>query len=154
MKKMQVLLFVLATLCLACWLGMRKPYSPSDDLPMVTYQAFDVKGIAADAGETLAEKARQWPGITAVTFNPSSELLVLSFTEVTNEQELLGKIQANSSVAVSKKIFPKPDGPQCPVPMSLIVAFPTYLFWAGAVLASIWVASLLIIPFQKRFNFG
>lgn len=154
MKKMQILLFVLAVLCLASWLGMRKPYSPSDDLPMVAYQAFDVKGISVDAGETLAQKARQWPGITAVTFNPSSELLVLSFTNITNEQELLGKIQAQTSVTVHKKVFPKPDGPQCPVPISLIAAFPTYLFWAGSVLASIWLLSLFILPFQKRFNFG
>lgn len=154
MKKMQILLFVLAVLCLASWLGMRKPYSPSDDLPMVAYQAFDVKGIPTDEGETLAQKARQWPGITAVTFNPSSELLVLSFTNATNDQELLSKIQANATVAVSKKVFPKPDGPACPVPMSLIVAFPTYLFWAGTVLASIWLISLFVQPFQKRFNFG
>lgn len=154
MKRMQILLFVLAVLCLASWLGMRKPYSPSDDLPMVTYQAFDVQGIDLKAGETLAEKARQWPGVTAVTFNPSSALLVLSFTNVTNEPELLGKIQAGTSVAVSKKIFPAPSGPQCPVPMSLIAAFPGYLFWAGLLFSVAWLGSVLTLPFQKRFNFG
>ena len=131
MRKINLLLLVLTTVCLAGWMGMRKPYSPSDDLPLVTYQAFDVAGISDEDGESLAQKVREWSGITATTFNPDSDLLVLSYNNEHSEATLLPKIQACTSVAVSKKIFEKPAGPECPVPMSLIVAFPTYLFWAG-----------------------
>lgn len=154
MRKIHLLLLVLAVVCLGTWMGMRKPYSPSDDLPLVTYQAFDVAGISDKAGEALAQKVHEWPGITATTFNPSSDLLVLSYTEEHTEAALLSKIQANTSVAVSKKVFEKPAGPACPVPMSLIVAFPTYLFWAGVFFSTCLLLSFYFLPFQKRFNFG
>lgn len=154
MRKIHLLLLVLSMVCLGAWMGMRKPYSPSDDLPLVTYQAFDVAGISDEAGETLAQKVRQWTGITATTFNPDSDLLVLSYTEEQSEAALLSKLQATTSVAVSKKIFEKPAGPECPVPMSLIVAFPTYLFWAGVFFSTCLLFSFYFLPFQKRFNFG
>lgn len=154
MRKIHLLLLVLTMVCLGAWVGMRKPYSPSDDLPLVTYQAFDVAGISDEAGEALAQKVRQWPGITATTFNPISDLLVLSYTEEQSEAALLSKLQANSSVALSKKTFEKPAGPACPVPMSLIVAFPTYLFWAGVFFSICLLLSFYFLPVQKRFNFG
>lgn len=154
MKKIHLLLFVLAVVCLGSWMGMRKPYSPSDDLPLVTYQAFDVAGIGDEDGESLAQKIREWSGITATTFNPSSDLLVLSYTDKYSEATLLAKIQANTSIAVSKKTFETPAGPQCPVPMSLIAAFPTYLFWAGIFFSACLLLSFYFLPFQKRFNFG
>lgn len=154
MRKIHLLLLVLAMVCLGAWMGMRKPYSPSDDLPLVTYQAFDVAGISDEAGEALAQKVRQWAGITATTFNPDSDLLVLSYTEQQSEAALLSKLQASTSVAVSKKTFEKPAGPECPVPMDLIVAFPTYLFWAGVFFSTCLLISFYFLPFQKRFNFG
>lgn len=154
MRKIDLFLLVLAVVCLSSWMGMRKPYSPSDDLPLVTYQAFDVAGINDEDGEALAQKVRQWSGITATTFNPDSDLLVLSYTEAHTEAALLSKIQANTSTTVSKKVFEKPAGPACPVPMSLIVAFPTYLFWAGIFFSICLVISFYFLPFQKRFNFG
>lgn len=154
MRKIHLLLLVLATVCLGAWMGMRKPYSPSDDLPLVTYQAFDVAGISDEAGEALAQRARQWPGITATTFNPNSDLLVLSYTEEQSEATLLSKLQASTRIAVSKKTFEKPAGPECPVPMSLIVAFPTYLFWAGVLFSACLVLSFYFLPFQKRVNFS
>lgn len=154
MRKIHLLLLVLAVVCLGAWMGLRKPYSPSDDLPLVTYQAFNVADISDEAGEALAQNVREWPGITATTFNPSSDLLVLSYTEEYTEAALLAKIQGISSVAVSKKTFEKPAGPECPVPMSLIVAFPTYLFWTGVFFSACLLISFYILPFQKRFNFG
>ena len=154
MKKIHLLLFVLAMVCLGSWMGMRKPYSPSDDLPLVTYQAFDVAGIGDEDGESLAQKIREWSGITATTFNPNSDLLVLSYTDKYSEATLLAKIQANTSVAVSKKTFETPAGPQCPVPMSLIVAFPTYLFWAGIFFSTCLLFRFGLPLFQKRLNFG
>jgi hypothetical protein len=154
MRKIHLLLLVLAMVCLGSWMGTRKPYSPSDDLPLVTYQAFDVAGISDEDGKALAQKVREWSGITATTFNPDSDLLVLSFTEEHSEATLLPKIQACTSVAVSKKTFETPAGPQCPVPMSLIMAFPTYLFWAGILFSACLVLSFYFLPFQKRFNFG
>lgn len=154
MRKIDLFLLVLAVLCLSSWMGMRKPYSPSDDLPMVTYQAFDVAGISDEAGEALAQKVREWSGITATTFNPDSDLLVLSYTNEHSEANLLTKIQANTSVTVSKKTFEKPTGPECPVPMSLIVAFPTYLFWAGIFFSTCLLFRFGLPLFQKRLNFG
>lgn len=149
MRKIHLLLLVLATVCLGSWMGMRKPYSPSDDLPLVTYQAFDVAGISDKDGEALAQKIREWSGITATTFNPGSDLLVLSYTTEHSEATLLPKIQAYTSVVVSKKTFEKPAGPECPVPMSLILAFPTYLFWAGVFFSACLLLSLYFLPFQK-----
>ncbi|AEE54065.1 hypothetical protein Halhy_6245 [Haliscomenobacter hydrossis DSM 1100] len=154
MRKIQVLLLVLAVVCLAAWIGLRKPYSPSDDLPLVTYTAFDVKGISTAEGETLAQRTRQWPGITATTFNPASGLLVLSYTNALTENALLAKLQANTSTPINKKVFEKPAGPACPVPMSLIAAFPGYLFWAGLLFMGSLVLSLFMLPMQKRLNFG
>ncbi len=107
MRKIHLLLLVLATACLGSWMGMRKPYSPSDDLPLVTYQAFDVAGISDEDGEALAQKVREWSGITATTFNPDSDLLVLSYTKEHSEATLLPKIQAYASLAVRKKLGKK-----------------------------------------------
>ena len=154
MKKIQVLLLVLAIVCLSAWIGLRKPYSPSDDLPLVTYTAFDVKGISVAAGEALAQRTRNWSGITATTFNPASGLLVLSYTNAFTENSLLAKLQANTDTPISKKVFEKPAGPACPVPMSLIAAFPGYLFWAGLLFTGSLLLSLFMPPLQKRLNFG
>jgi hypothetical protein len=131
---------LIALSCLAGWLWLRKPYSPTDELPAVAYTAFNVEVPDSVAGLSLAKAARGWKGVTASTFNPASGLLVVSHTAKTSERDLMGRLQILSSKPVSKKIFPEPVGAKCPVPQAALAALPNWLLGAGIVLGLGFVA--------------
>ena len=124
-------LAAVALLCLSAWLWLRKPYSPTDDLPAVSYTAFNVTVPDSVAGFALAQAARGWTGVTASTFNTGSGLLVLSYTKEATEEDLLSHLQLLTSKPVSKKVFPEPTGRKCPVPQAAIAAIPTWLLGTG-----------------------
>ena len=135
---MQVFRFSLAVFaffCLAGWLWLRKPYSPTQDLPAVAYTAFEIKVPTEKAGLSLAQAARGWKGVTASTFSPASGLLVISHTTEVSEQKLQGNLEILSSKPVSKKVFPEPSGPKCPVPQAALAALPNWLLGAGIAMA-------------------
>lgn len=135
MRFSQISLGIVALFCLAGWLWLRKPYSPTQDLPAVSYTAFTVETPDSVAGQALAQAARGWNGVTASTYNHTSGLLVLSHTAVLSETDLQGRIQILSSGAVSKKVFPEPTGAKCPVPQEALAALPYWLLGIGIVLS-------------------
>lgn len=134
MHTLRILLAFFAFLCLAGWLWLHKPYSPADDLPTVTYTAFQVNAPAAEAGRALAKAARGWEGVTASAYNISSGLLVLSHTEFLSEKDLQSRLNILTATPVSKKIFPAPTGSQCPVPAAALASLPQWLLGIGLVL--------------------
>lgn len=135
---------LIALSCLAGWFWLRKPYSPTQELQAVSYTAFNVVVPDSTAGLSLAQAARGWEGVTASTFNPKSSLLVVSHTQALPERELLGKLQILSSKPVSKKLFPEPVGPKCPVPQAALASLPNWLLGSGIVLGLgfIWLSFL------------
>lgn len=146
---MSTLRFSMAALSLlffAGWYWLHKPYSPTDDLPPVAYTAFEIHPPSDKAGELLADAARSWKGVTACTFNATSRLLVLSHETTLTEKELQGRLAILSSKTVSKKTFPEPTGPKCPVPQDAIAAIPGWLL-GGAVISAL---GFLLTFLRKR----
>jgi hypothetical protein len=143
MPALRISLALFAFLLLAGWMWLRKPWSPTDDLPAVTYTAFQVTVPDAEAGKALALAARGWQGVTAGIYNPSSSLLVLSHTDALSVQDLQSRLNILAAAPVSQKTFAVPAGPQCPVPASALAALPQYLLVAGLVLALCSVALTL-----------
>lgn len=131
MQIARIALGLIALVCLGGWLWLRKPYSPTDELPAVAYTAFEVEVPDSTAGIWLAKAARGWQGVTASTYNPSSGLLVLSHLESISVQELQSQLQILSSRRVSKKVFPEPSGAKCPVPQAALAALPSWLLGLG-----------------------
>lgn len=132
MKLLHWIIGGLAILCLAGWLGMRTPYSPSQDLPLVAYTAFDFQDIEQSKSEALLQDARNWDGITAATYNPDSRIMVLSHEERIPAQDLLTRLSKEAGAPIAIKVFPEPAGPKCPVPHGeIMAAFPTWLFYGG-----------------------
>lgn len=140
---------VFALGCLAGWLQLRKPYSPTEALPAVSYTAFNVEVPDSVAGLALAQAARGWEGVTASVYNPNSGLLVISHTQEISERDLLGHLQILSSKPVSKKVFPEPVGAKCPVPQAALSALPNWLLGAGL---SLGLCFVVLSIFQKKSN--
>lgn len=149
MRSLRFVLALFSFLCLAGWLWLRKPYSPTDDLPTVTYTAFQVNVPTAEAGRALAQAARGWEGVTASTYNPASGLVVLSHTESLSEQDLQSRLNILAAAPVSKKTFPVSAGPQCPVPASALAALPQWMLGAGLALG-LTVLALSFTGTQRR----
>ena len=122
---------LIALICLTGWIWLRKPYSPTQELPAVVYTAYNVEVPDTIAGIALARAARGWQGVTASTYNPGSSLLVLSHTTNISAQALLARIQILSPNPVSIKVFPEPVGPKCPVPQAALAALPNWLLGMG-----------------------
>jgi len=131
MKFLRVLLACLSLVCLAAWLWLRQPYSPTQELPPVLITAFEVAAPSPAEGEALSALAQTWRGVTAASYNPASQLLVLTHEEAMAPTDLLTQLQAQTAVAVSQKIFPAPLGPKCPVPQAALTALPGYLLAGG-----------------------
>lgn len=147
MKILRVFLAVSALFCLGGWVWLHKPYSPSDDLPGVLYTAYELENPAG--GNELAGTARAWKGITAVSFNPISSLIVLSHHADIPVENLRERLQSNTSGRVQLKIFPEYAGPKCPVPQEALAALPVFLLKTG-IAASL--AFLLLFFWPRVIN--
>lgn len=146
MKLFRIALAALTALGFGAWFWLRQPYSPTQDLPAISLTAFNLASSDPELGQWLALQARTWPGVTASTYNPVSQLIVLAHTETQEISDLQQQLQAFSSVQVSQKIFPEPSGPKCPVPQSALATVPT-LCLAVASMAAL----LLTLTFMRRF---
>lgn len=126
--------FLLLSLLLfiAWWLN-RRPVSPTDSLPAVAYAAFSVDIPTSRAGQSLAQAARQWPGVTASTFNEISGLIVLIHTTDTDAGALRNRLEELAAGPVLPKQFAPAKGPQCPVPHDMLKWIAS-LYLGGAVL--------------------
>lgn len=122
---------VFSTLCLVTWLYLRPAYSPTQSLDPVAYTAFSISPPTEVAGYALAQAVRGWQGVTASTYNHQSGLLVICHTEKAPEASLLDRLQILSATKVSKKVFPEPVGPKCPVPQAAFAALPTGFLLLG-----------------------
>lgn len=146
MRYFQYSLAVFALAALAGWLFLRKPYSPTQELPLVAYTAFEVEAPTEQAGHSLAQAARGWKGVTASTYNPGSGLLVLSHTEAASAQDLQSRLQVLSAKKVSQKTFPEPIGPKCPVPQAALAALPNWFLGAGITFSLAFMLLALLRP--------
>ncbi len=151
MRLFQYSLAVFALLSLAGWLWLRQPYSPTQDLPAVSYTAFEVFAPTDQAGFALAQAARNWQGITASTYAPASGLLVVSHTTELSEQDLQGRLQILCSKPISKKNFPELAGPKCPVPQAALAALPNWFLGIGIVLG-LGSATLFLFGWTKKMR--
>jgi hypothetical protein len=131
LKKLRITLGIIALCAFAAWGMLRKPYSPSDNLPRVYYPAFEVAGMDAVSGKRLARTVSTWNGITAAAYNPQSGLLSVACTEGTDEAALIQNLQNKAGTPVSKKIFQEPAGPKCPVPLDIVMQLPHYMLLLG-----------------------
>lgn len=131
MRAFRIPLSILSVLALGAWYWLRVPWSPTQTLAPVTFAAFRLAAASPEAGAALAGAAREWPGVTATAYNPSSDLLALSFTAVTDEQVLQRRIESLLPHPVARARFPAPEGPQCPVPHALLARLPGILLWTG-----------------------
>lgn len=116
---MHLLRFILtgfSVLALAGWYTLQTPHSPSQILLPGITTAFLVNAQTPEAGTSLSEAARGWPGVTAAAYNPSSGLLVLRFTKITSEPELKQRLEVLMPHPVYKAAPPDHSGPY---PLSL-----------------------------------
>lgn len=150
LKKLRIALGVITLLALSGWLWLRKPYSPSNDLPLVYYPAFVVEGIDSTAGARLAAEAKTWPGINTSNFNHKSSLLSVACRKGTDEEALMAQIREAAGVNVYKKDFSSPGAPQCPVPFEVIQRIPLYLLLTGYIAFTLTL--LTLIPFFIKKN--
>lgn len=143
MRTVQIFTASLSLLCLAGWLWLRKPYSPTDDLPPVVYTAFEIDPPTTEAGMALAKAARGWQGVTATVFDSVSRLLVVSHELVLPVSALESRLSILTNKTIQQKKFPEPVGAQCPVPSGMIAAIPGILAMTG-VLAGITFLCLFL----------
>lgn len=143
MTALRFSLFTLALLGFAGWLWLRQPYSPSQDLAPVQYAAFQIHAPTPEAGLSLAEAAREWPGVRASTYNSDSDLLVTLFTPETTEATLMRNLQALASQPIEKKVFETSNSPKCPVPQEALAALPAVFLGFGTVagLLFLWMTA-------------
>lgn len=150
LQKLRIVFGVITLLALSGWLWLRKPYSPSNDLPAVYYPAFVVEGIDSVAGAQLAGTVKTWPGINTSSFNHRSSLLSVACLKGTDEDALIAKIQQAAGTSVYKKAFAAPAGAQCPVPFEMIQRIPLYLLLTGYI--GLTLTLLTLIPFFTKKN--
>lgn len=131
MRVLRISLLLISCACLAGWWILHRPYSPSQDLPLVSLTAFEVNVPSVEAGNALARAARLWNGVTAASYNAQSGLVAVSHTQQLTINELQGRLQVLLPHPVSQKIFPEPTGPKCPVPMAAVEALPLGLLLLG-----------------------
>ncbi len=123
----RVLLASCTLLTLTGWFWLHRPYSPSQSLPPVSFVAFQLHTASPGAGASLAEAVRTWPGITASSYSPTSDLLAVGFTAASSALEIQQRIEALVPYRVAQKTFTRPVGPQCPVPRALTAKIPPFL---------------------------
>lgn len=146
MKKLRLFAAAVALLGFAGWLSLRKPHSPTDDLPGVAFAAFQISATSPAAGQSLAAAAACWPGVRAATYNPASDVLAVIFTEKTDAPSLQSKLSEQAKHPVPLKNFEAPDGPKCPVPASAIAAAPSFLLGVGMAAAGLWLLTFWPVP--------
>lgn len=129
-------LVLVALACFAGWLSLRKPYSPAQGLPPVAITAFTANAPAPEAGKSLADAARGWQGVTAATYTPSSDLLVLTHWTSVEGSDLQNRLQKLASQRIERKIFPEPAGAKCPVPQETLAALPGWFLGLGLTAAA------------------
>lgn len=150
MRKLPFFLVLTSLLCLTGWLQVAIPYSPSQDLPLISLTAFEVPAPDVSAGQALAQAARGWQGVTAATYNASSGLLVLSHTLDQSAANLQSRIDILSPQPVSIKVFPEPAGAKCPVPASALMLLPSILL--GLSVATLLLGIFLFMSNEKRWS--
>jgi len=141
MQFFRAFLALVSLSCLAGWFSLRKPYSPSQDLPPVTITAFTANAPSPEAGQSLADAARSWQGVTASTYNPTSDLLALTHWTSVKENDLQSRLQMLAGQRIERKIFPEPSGAKCPVPQETLAALPGWLLGLGLLSAFAFLLS-------------
>lgn len=134
MKSARFLSLLVATLSFAGWYALYSPPSPTQDLPPVSYTAFQARAPDAVAGEALAAAARTWGGVTAATYNHNSNLLVLAHHQSEPVTDLQSRLEVLSGTTMPVRDFSKtPAGPGCPIPHEYLSALPGLLLAMGFV---------------------
>ena len=135
--------------CLTAWFWLRQPYSPTQELLPVAITAFTTRAPSPEAGKALADAAAGWAGVTAATYNASSDLLVLVHQASVDAEDLNGRLQSLASQRIERKVFAEQAGPQCPVPQAMLARLPDWLLGAGLLAAAgfLW---LQFRPFKAK----
>jgi hypothetical protein len=149
MRKLPYFLVFTSLLCLAGWARITPPYSPSQDLPLISLTAFEVHAPDEVAGQALARAARAWQGVTAATYSAQSGLLVLSHTLDQTVADLKSRIDVLSPQPVTVKIFPEPVGAKCPVPAAALVALPGIML--GGSVITLLLGILLFVYNERKW---
>lgn len=142
MKMLHFRLAIVSLIALTGWIVLRRPSSPSDDLQPVSYTALVSHAPTAVAGDALANAVREWQGVTAVTYNAQSGLLVVAHTNRLSSDDLKRRLSPLTSATPEIKVF-EPQGPQCPVPFEFIGMIPKMLLGLFLISAGILLFSIV-----------
>lgn len=142
MKLLRLTAILFAAAGLLGWLWLRKPHTPADDLPPITISTFSIDAASPEAGQAFALAAKQWPGVTATTYNTTSGLLAVVHTAQVTEPALQEHISLLAGRTVEKKVFDKPVGPECPVPHAMLAKLPGILLCIGLLGAGLFLLTL------------
>lgn len=139
-----ILLFFGAAL--AGWWHFRRPASPTDDLPPVTYHALELAQTPTLPASEMLRQLETWAGITAVAYSAPERLLSLSITRDLPLDKLIERLQHLTGTAVAPKVF-SAQGPQCPVPAGLIQQLPFYCLLTAS--GFLLLLGLSFLPFRN-----
>ena len=109
------------------WANWEKP-SPGEMAAVVDFLQYDIQKV----GDSVKIKSIQKTlsgieGVRGSTFNPASELLVVSYGVADTDRELIEQtIRKAHRVELKEKLFEK-SGPKCPIDVSYIVRIKRFL---------------------------
>lgn len=109
------------------WANWEKP-SPGEMASVVDFLQYDVQQVGDSVKIRKIQKTlSKMDGVRGSTFNPSSNLLVVSYgVEDTDREVIETRIRNSYNVALKEKIFEK-SGPKCPIDVSYIVRVKRFL---------------------------
>lgn len=109
------------------WANWEKP-SPGEMASVVDFLQYDVQQVGDSVKIRKIQKTlSKMDGVRGSTFNPSSNLLVVSYgVEDTDREVIETRIRNSYNVTLKEKIFEK-SGPKCPIDVSYIVRVKRFL---------------------------
>ena len=150
MRYLQFLLITMSVVALFGWLYLRKPASASDTLAPVCYTAFISHATDMEAGQSLAQAALEWEGVSAASYNAHSDLLVIAHTDRWTPATLKSRLSTLTSSPPQIKQFSPSSGAQCPVPLEVIQMIPGFLLTLS-ILSALVFAGLMISNKKKAW---
>lgn len=147
MKILKFSMVIISAAAMLGWLYLRRPASASDILEPVCYTAFISHASDPEAGQSLALAAQEWKGVSAVSYNAHSDLLVIAHTDRWTPATLKSRLSTLTSSPPQIKQFTPSPGAQCPVPLEIVQMIPGFLLMLSIVSALIFSA---LMVFNKK----
>lgn len=148
MKILKFSMVLISAAAMLGWLILRRPASASDILEPVCYTAFISHASDPEAGKALALAAQEWKGVSAVSYNAGSDLLVIAHTDLWTPATLKSRLATLTSTPPQIKQFTPSPGAQCPVPLEIVEMIPGFLLTLS-IFSTIVFAGLMVFKRKK-----